>query len=62
MCNDCSGSGESNCGCYGNCNLCGNDVNRGSDGCPCYECKKWYCSECKYNVDTNCEEYSNNNE
>jgi len=42
-----SKSGESICGCYGSCNSCGADVDRGSDGWPCYECKKWYCKECK---------------
>jgi len=47
MCKNCCGNGESNCGCYGNCYFCGIDVDRGSDGWPCYKCKKWYCKECK---------------
>ena len=48
MCRNCSGSGEPNCGCYGTCCSCGTDVNRGSDGWPCYKCEKWYCQSCKH--------------
>lgn len=49
LCKNCyqTKNGESICGCYGSCNSCGADVNRGSDGWPCYKCKKWYCNECK---------------
>ena len=48
MCKDCKGTGEPNCGCYGNCNSCEKDVDRGSDGWPCHKCKKWLCVKCKY--------------
>jgi len=48
MCKNCRENGENKCGCYGNCYFCGIDVDRGNHGWPCYKCKKWYCSECKY--------------
>ena len=46
MCKDCSGSGDPDCGCYGRCTTCGNDVNRGEHGWPCRICKQWLCSSC----------------
>lgn len=49
MCKDCRNTGKPNCGCYGNCNSCEKGVDRGSDGWPCRECKKWLCVKCKYN-------------
>jgi hypothetical protein len=46
MCYECRNS-EVDCGCYGRCYSCGDDVNRGSDGWPCGECEKWYCRGCR---------------
>lgn len=46
MCKKCIDDDECKCGCYGNCSLCGNNVDRGNNGWPCNKCKKWYCSNC----------------
>ena len=54
MCKDCANT-DILCGCYGECYSCGRDVNRGSDGWPCNDCDKWYCSGCRYG-DNECEE------
>ena len=48
MCTSCSGNGDNRCACYGNCSYCSKNVDRGNDGWPCYECRKWLCSDCKY--------------
>lgn len=47
MCNDCRNNDDIKCGCYGTCKMCGNDVDRGSDGWPCRKCKKWLCNGCR---------------
>ena len=46
MCIECRNN-EVDCGCYGKCYSCGDDVNRGSEGWPCGECEKWYCRGCR---------------
>ena len=46
MCNDCRNN-ETQCGCYGKCFWCGREVNRGSDGRPCWECDRWGCYDCR---------------
>jgi hypothetical protein len=46
MCEECRNN-ETQCGCYGKCFWCGRDVNRGSDGWPCYECDRWGCWDCR---------------
>ncbi len=35
------------CKCYGECDSCGKDVNRGENGWPCSDCKKWLCDDCR---------------
>jgi hypothetical protein len=45
MCIECRNN-EVDCGCYGHCCSCWVDINRGSEGWPCGECKKWYCRGC----------------
>lgn len=47
MCNNCREDGEPTCGCYGTCNQCGTDVNRGEHGWPCSKCEEWRCDECR---------------
>ena len=54
MCYECRNN-EVDCGCYGECFSCGRDVNRGSDGWPCGECKLWYCNDCR-RYDNSCKE------
>lgn len=54
MCKDCAYT-DIQCGCYGKCCVCEGDVDRGSDGWPCYDCKKWYCGNCRY-VNNSCKE------
>ena len=46
MCIECRDN-EVDCGCYGHCYSCGDDIDRGGDGWPCGECKKWYCRYCR---------------
>ena len=46
MCDDCRNN-ETQCGCYGKCFWCGREVNRGSDGWPCWECDRWGCYDCR---------------
>ena len=48
MCSDCRDSSHIQCGCYGTCDGCGKDVDRGEDGWPCHECDKWYCYGCRH--------------
>ena len=55
VCSDCSATlcikceidDDVLCGCYGKCDSCGCDVNRGSDGWPCMDCREWLCNGCK---------------
>ena len=47
MCIECRNNDNIDCGCYGKCYSCGDDVNRGSEGWPCGECEKWYCHGCR---------------
>ena len=55
VCSDCSATlcikceidDDVLCGCYGKCDSCGCDVNRGSDGWPCMDCREWLCNDCK---------------
>jgi hypothetical protein len=54
MCYQCINN-EIDCGCYGECYSCGVDINRGSEGWPCGECKKWYCNGCRQG-DNSCKE------
>jgi hypothetical protein len=35
------------CKCYGECDSCGSQVNRGEHGWPCSDCKKWLCDDCR---------------
>ncbi len=37
--------GEPKCGCYGKCDICNDDVDRGSNGWPCGKCKSWICEK-----------------
>ncbi len=60
MCNDCRNN-ETLCGCYGNCFWCGREVNRGSDGWPCWECDRWGCYDCRLG-DNDCKECNPNGE
>lgn len=60
MCEKCRNNGDSLCGCYGKCYTCGRDVNRGSEGWPCYECKKWYCGDCRYFDENTCSDCNPN--
>jgi hypothetical protein len=46
MCIECRDN-EVDCGCYGHCYSCGDDIDRGGDGWPCGECEKWYCRYCR---------------
>lgn len=66
MCNIHKGDGTSLCACYGKCSNCRTDVNRGNNGWPCYECRKWYCDSCRNNCEYNkcseCNEYSESDE
>jgi hypothetical protein len=45
MCDDCNYDDEVKCGCYGKCDRCGCDVNRGSDGRKCMNSHE--CNDCK---------------
>lgn len=47
MCDDCNYDDEKKCGCYGKCDRCGCDVNRGSDGRRCMNSHEWLCNNCK---------------
>jgi hypothetical protein len=58
MCNDCRNN-ETLCGCYGKCFWCGQEVNRGSDGWPCWECDRWGCYDCRLG-DNDCKECNPN--
>jgi hypothetical protein len=58
MCNDCRNN-ETLCGCYGKCFWCGREVNRGSDGWPCWECDRWGCYDCRLG-DNDCKECNPN--
>lgn len=51
MCNGCAGSGEGDCGCYGNCGWCGRDVDRGMHSWPCCDCYRWWCQKCERDFD-----------
>ena len=48
LCRRCNNSYEVKCGCYGECNFCKREVNRGDNGWPCDTCDKWLCLTCKY--------------
>lgn len=55
-CKDCRNCADDLlCDCYGKCYICNVAINRGSSGWPCNECKKWYCSHCRYD-DNDCQE------
>ena len=60
MCDDCRNN-ETQCGCYGKCFWCGREVNRGSDGWPCWECDRWGCYDCRLG-DNDCKECNPNAE
>jgi len=60
MCDDCRNN-ETLCGCYGKCFWCGQEVNRGSDGWPCWECDRWGCYDCRIG-DNDCKECNPNGE
>ncbi len=47
LCSKCEIDDDVLCGCYGKCDECGCDVNRGSDGWRCMDCRKWLCDDCK---------------
>ena len=46
MCESCRNT-DIKCGCYGECYRCYININRGSEGWPCRECKMWYCDHCR---------------
>ena len=46
MCIECRNN-EFDCGCYGECYRCYVNINRGSEGWPCSDCKMWYCDHCR---------------
>ena len=54
LCKDCVDDDEVTCGCYGSCDGCGRDVNRGENGWPCSDCEKWLCMTCKYIKENPC--------
>lgn len=47
LCSKCEIDDDVLCGCYGKCDECGCDVNRGSDGWRCMDCREWLCNDCK---------------
>lgn len=47
MCNTCKEDDDILCGCYGKCDSCNCDVDRGSDGWKCMDCQEWLCDDCK---------------
>jgi len=49
MCNKCNNDDDILCKCYGTCDSCECDINRGSDGWPCMDCHEWLCYDCKMN-------------
>jgi hypothetical protein len=56
LCRRCRDSYDVKCGCYGVCDHCDADVDRGSDGWPCDTCEKWYCTKCRHTVNNQCKE------
>ncbi len=46
MCIECRNE-NFDCGCYGECYRCYVNINRGSEGWPCSDCKMWYCDHCR---------------
>lgn len=54
LCRCCMNSNNVQCGCYGECDFCGRDVNRGENGWPCDACEKWLCLSCKYIRQNDC--------
>jgi len=47
LCSKCETDDDVLCGCYGKCDACNCDVNRGSDGWSCMDCREWLCNDCK---------------
>lgn len=47
LCNKCENDDEVLCKCYGTCDSCECEVNRGSDGWRCMDCQEWLCYDCK---------------
>lgn len=47
MCDECKLDDDNLCGCYGTCDSCNCEVNRGSDGRKCMDCQEWLCNDCK---------------
>jgi len=47
MCDHCKDDEEVRCGCYGKCDRCGCDVNRGEDGWRSMDTHEWLCYDCK---------------
>ena len=47
LCNKCENDDEVLCKCYGTCDSCECEVNRGSDGRRCMDCQEWLCYDCK---------------
>jgi hypothetical protein len=63
MCVLCKDNHNVQCGCYGECTECNNDVNRGDNGWPCTTCAQWLCEDCeptKWNK--SCEECKSNHD
>jgi hypothetical protein len=50
FCDKCVDDDDIWCGCYGTCDECGTDVDRGSCGWRCSLCEKWLCGECKAKI------------
>lgn len=48
LCSTCENNDEVLCKCYGKCDSCECDVNRGEDGWRCMDCQEWLCYSCKH--------------
>jgi len=55
MCDDCKDNDENMCDCYGTCDHCGCDVNRGDDGFRTME-HEWLCYDCKIKYESECDD------
>jgi hypothetical protein len=56
LCVNCTGDDNILCDCYGECSICGTDINRSEDGWPCAACNIWYCNGCRSDSENQCTE------